>query len=706
MDNQNLLTNRIFEAMGSNYDTVILVDLVGNKLEVYRKNPHMSQDFWDYVDTNPSYNELLAAYVRELVYYEDQSRMLELLDIESLKQIFRRQPAYSHTHRIKSKDRPIWYRIRVANLSEGEELTTFAVVSENIYEEMINEGNGSHNKSARILVIENNQPTIDRLTQILVPECKLILAETIDEGMNALEEKSDIISAIVLNIDMVRNDIQNFRNVARASRKMRSIPIIGLTYFDFEQSEINALSCGAVTCLLMPCNDQIIKQTVLNVASVRNAITSLNMLEKDPLTGLLTKDFFYKRAEEILASNPNVDYRFVVTDVENFKAINEKYGIETGDNVLRQIAIQLSKHLPNTVLSGRLAGDKFVYLLTCSEDDSIDRDTEMMKDAAKNAPISNLVLKNGVFYANKRRDLSAQSMCDRARLALASIKDIYGQYSAVYDDKFRNDMLIQRQILDDMEDALRNEEFQVYLQPKHDLHEDISSGAEALIRWNHPSLGFMNPNLFIPLFEQNGFIKTLDRYVFTHVCKTIKRWIEEGKKIVPISVNLSRRDFESDQLANKIIEITDSYGVPHNYIHLELTETAFADNPTTISESISKLHESGFIIELDDFGTGYSSLTTLNHINFDVLKLDMSLIQGDVPGSDRNILEFCTQLVKSMRLKSVAEGVETEEQLERLKGLGCDYVQGYFFSRPLTITDFEKYLENEESSKNGAGQSH
>lgn len=202
----------------------------------------------------------------------------------------------------------------------------------------------------------------------------------------------------------------------------------------------------------------------------------------------------------------------------------------------------------------------------------------------------------------------------------------------------------------------------------------------------------MNPGEFIPLFERIGFIRDLDRYVWMQVCRDINRWKARGLPLVPVSINLSRRDFEIPDLADQILRLIEDNGIEPELIHIELTESAFSDNPKCISDCLETLHRQRIVIELDDFGAGYSSLTTLNSLDLDVLKIDMSIIRQDDPGSQRNALEFCVELAKMMNLKTVAEGIETEQQLARVRSLGCDYIQGYFYSKPIPAAEFEKYI--------------
>lgn len=425
-------------------------------------------------------------------------------------------------------------------------------------------------------------------------------------------------------------------------------------------------------------------------------VTNLVHLQKDTLTGFYTRETFYQKAEEILMSDKTKNYRFFVSDIENFKAINDRYGNERSDELLKYLAKSLKHLSKNLLLCGRLSTDVFV----CMQEDN--GKTQTSKEGKKfqnsiidGAPIKNFVWKHGIYYTRTDRNISVQQMCDRARLAVESIKGNYTVSCALYDEKLNKYVKTKQQILENMEDALKNKEFKVYLQPKHDLSIDRTGGAEALVRWIHPVIGFMNPGDFIPVFEQNGFVRSVDEFVFREVCMMLRRWIDEDKPVVPISVNLSRRDFDSDNLDEQILTIIDEIGVPHELIHFEVTESAFSDSPERITNTIRRLHDAGFVIELDDFGTGYSSLTSLSEIEFDILKLDMSIIRKDNPDSSRNVLDMCSHIVKQMNLKSVAEGVETEAQLKRLKDIGCDYIQGYYFSKPLPVEDFENYLASE-----------
>lgn len=348
------------------------------------------------------------------------------------------------------------------------------------------------------------------------------------------------------------------------------------------------------------------------------------------------------------------------------------------------------------LLGGRIGGDKFCVLRTDQELDMREQNKLLMEKMHENLPLSNVFVKNGVYHIKENDTLSPHAMYVRAVLALQSIKNSYATMVAEYDEKMRNELMISRQIEDDAYDALNEGQFQVYLQPKIDVSNNVVAGAEALVRWIHPQLGFMSPGIFIPLFEKNGFMVQLDFWVWEEVCKILSQWKKENLHVVPISVNVSRNSFEDAELADKIIALVDRYEIEHSLFEIEITEYSCLENFERIQNTIKQLHDAGFIISLDDFGTGYSSMVVLSKIEIDIMKLDMSLIQNDNAGDKRNALEFALQLAHMMQFKTVAEGIETEDQVERIRSLGGDYIQGYFYSKPLPEAEFETYMKKQD----------
>lgn len=675
--------------LSENFENIYYIDFENNFIVPYRLNEVIESNYGEFFKSYPTYGAAITAYINSTVSRKDQGDMLRVCKESFIKEQLRTRRAFSHEFRVFRDGRDIYFRMKIASLDPNGEPQHAVMGFANITHEKTVEKD-FYKANRTVLIVENDEESNQVLADVLKSDYAVLQAFDGEEALAILEKRCDEIAMVITNLEMPKLDGYELIKTMNGVRQYNRIPIIVATASKSADVEVECLELGAADFILKPYNPDVIRNRVKCLIRLQESTAMLNTLEKDKLTGLYTKDFFYQHVEEILDQNSNEDYMLVVSDLENFKMVNEKYGIKTGDDVLRIIANNMMVSMPGFVIGGRLNSDRFVFLQKArklSNEEGLYYTGLYLKDT----PVPNLTIKFGIFHVVK--NMSVQAMADRAALALQQIKGVYGTIYAEYDDKLRKDLVVQQQILDNMAEALEKHQFSVYLQPKHNLHDDKTGGAEALVRWIHPELGFMNPGIFIPLFEQNGFIQELDFYVWEEVCKTLHRWKQEGKPLIPISVNVSRRDFELKDLAKFIFWMVDSYEIPHEYIHIEVTESAFTDNPEQITQIVKELHEAGFVIELDDFGVGYSSLTTLNSMDLDIIKLDMSIIRNDEPGSARNVLEFSMELAKMLKLKTVAEGVETEEKVERLKCLGCDYIQGYYYSKPLPIEEFESYME-------------
>lgn len=254
----------------------------------------------------------------------------------------------------------------------------------------------------------------------------------------------------------------------------------------------------------------------------------------------------------------------------------------------------------------------------------------------------------------------------------------------------------EQEIINSMNTALLDGQFIIYIQPKYDLSTKLPAGGEALVRWKLPDGSMNSPGEFIPVFEKNGFITKLDLYVWEEVCIIIRRWLDEGRKVSPISVNISRVDLYNPKLAETLIELTEKYNIPPRLFNLELTESAYIDNPAVISQTIMKLQQEGFVIMMDDFGSGYSSLNFLKDINVDVLKIDMKFLSNTaIPGRGESIIASVVRMAKWLDIPVIAEGVETKRQADFLHSIGCEYCQGYYFAKPMPVQEYEKLMEEE-----------
>ncbi|MDD2649296.1 MAG: EAL domain-containing protein [Eubacteriales bacterium] len=547
-----------------------------------------------------------------------------------------------------------------------------------------------------ILVVDD--VTVNRriLTRILKADgFDTVEADNGKAALEILQSGSKPIALILLDITMPVMNGYELLEKMNSLGLLPIIPVIVTTGSDDENAEVRSLECGATDFLVKPYKPDIVCHRVRSILRLCDNAALIGKLEIDRLTGLYSREFFYRHAQEILDANPNEKYDVLCSNIVNFKIINAKYGIHIGDELLKSIAKHDMECVGETGVCGRIGADTFVALRRRIPPRSQEEIGKQHAQNYKNAPIKNFVMQYGLYPVDDR-SMPISDMCDCAQLALATIKHKYGVYYAVYDDSMRQSFLREHQLSEHLEQALAEKQFVVYLQPKHDTNTACIAGAEALVRWVHPELGFISPGEFIPLFERTGFISKLDRYVWEEVCIVLSRWIKEDKPLIPISVNASRADFDESDLIEFISGLTEKYGIPPELLHIEVTESAYTDNPKKIISAITTLRDMGFLIEMDDFGSGYSSLNMLSELPIDMLKLDMRFVQKGndlAQTNNRSILGFIVSLSKWLQLPTIAEGVETEEDMELLKSMGCNYIQGYYFAKPMPIADFEAYMD-------------
>lgn len=544
----------------------------------------------------------------------------------------------------------------------------------------------------KIMVVEDNQLNREILSEILSERYTVLEAENGLAALKLLAQHRNDVALILLDMIMPLMDGYTFLDKVKADPELTLIPVIVMTQSGSEESEVEALAHGATDFMPKPYRPQIILHRVANIIKLRENAAMANQFKYDQLTGLYSREYFYHRVRECLLDNPNGEYNIVCSNIENFKVYNDSFGVKAGDELLRGIADIIRKTVGEHGIYGRFGADRFLILQNRAAE-LADREAMLSSLNADGYMHSNIVTKWGIYEITDR-SVSVEQMCDRAFLAADSIKGQYNQFLAVYDDALRNKLLQEQAITETMESALQEGQFAVYLQPKYNLNNDTLAGAEALVRWNHPQWGFMSPGTFIPLFEKNGFISRLDEYVWEQVCALLQDWNGKGYPRLPVSVNVSRVDILREELVDKLSGLVKKYGIEPAQLHLELTESAYTNNPGQIIATVERLRALGFIVELDDFGSGYSSLNMLSQMKMDILKLDMKFIQSETAEpSEPGILQFIINLARWMNLRVVAEGVETRAQLERLRELGCDYAQGFFFAKPMPIPEFEALLQ-------------
>ncbi len=533
------------------------------------------------------------------------------------------------------------------------------------------------------------------------------------DGLEAVElVKKYEINVIILDLNMPHMDGFEFMDYMRRSSAYSNIPIVVNTQYGQEENEIKALAMGAQDFISKPYNIEIVQHRVRNVIVKEQLEEQMleaemdkklirkmkDVIEKDALTGIYTREAFCKYTQDMLQMNPETDYVLMRLDVERFKIINDLFGTKVGDMVLNIIAQKLKKKLQGIGTYGRIAGDNFVCCFPEGtinmEDIGLQHDPDIEELQLK----YDITLYYGVYRITDR-SVSINLMCDRAEMVIRTIKGNYLKRIAYYDDELRMKMLEEQQLTNDMQSGLKNGEFCIFLQPIYDVNSDNITTAEALVRWNHATKGIISPGIFIPLFERNGLITKLDRYVWELACKSIRSSIDNGETVVPISVNVSRINLFLPNLGEELVALLDQYHLEPHHLKLEITESAYTKDQKQLLDAIMKLKEKGFTIVMDDFGSGYSSLNVLKDMPIDVVKVDMSFI-NDVSTSRKAdvIMMNMVRMAKEIGITVVVEGVETEDQLQYLKSINCDQIQGFLYSKPVPEAVFHS-MEGKEAQE-------
>ena len=431
-------------------------------------------------------------------------------------------------------------------------------------------------------------------------------------------------------------------------------------------------------------------------AKERQALISA--AETDDLTGLFNRGFFYEYAKRFLHDYPDVNMDAVVLNIEQFHLINELNGREYGDMVLRTLAEEIKLFLKENIgIAGRFEADRFDIYCKHLEDYQalLDRFQNRLHRLSQSASIR---LRMGVMPYQE--GLESDQAFDRAWSACNMVRG-GNKHLMIYNEEIRARENYNQRLLNDLRRAVENREFKVFYQPKYYIQCDPPrlNSAEALIRWQHPELGLISPNDFIPLFEGNGQISIVDKYVWTETARQIAEWKEKYGIILPVSVNLSRVDVFDPQLEEILDGLVSDNGLERQALNLEVTESAYTENAEELLKVIERLRGKGYEIEMDDFGSGYSSLNMLSSMPVDVLKMDRGFVRNiEHSEQDFRLVELILDIAGNLKMPVIAEGVETAAQLTMLKNAGCDLVQGYYFSRPVPPEEFEKFIEAEKNN--------
>jgi diguanylate cyclase (GGDEF)-like protein len=447
---------------------------------------------------------------------------------------------------------------------------------------------------------------------------------------------------------------------------------------------------------------RIISSYLLKMRASEKASKQLYYIKNyDALTELPTLHKFKKDLKQLLNEHPECQYAVVYSDISEFKYINDTLGYDVGDKILCDLANMLSSNQFESQCLARISGDSFLSVHAYQDEktlhDKIISFNEQFNVIMKSKyPANKFIVISGVSLIDSKEDITVA--IDNANLARKSIKPSTKTACKFFNSSMKLKLLKEAEITNSMEQALKNGEFIVYLQPKIGLSENRLVGAEALVRWNKDGKKLMPPNDFIPLFEKNGFIVNLDFYIYEEVLKILRSWLDSGKQVVPISVNVSRIHLNDENFVDEIKKLVDLYQIPYNLLELELTESIFLNNAEVALSAIKKLRLLGFGVSIDDFGAGYSSLNLLKDMSTDVIKLDKEFFgQGEMQREEQIIVSSIISMAKQLNMKVLSEGVETKTQSEFLKSVSCDMAQGYLYSKPIPISEFENLIMQNHS---------
>lgn len=546
--------------------------------------------------------------------------------------------------------------------------------------------------SRNIMLVESDAPRRAELRSALAEPFTVTETPTCAEALEQLGCASGTVDCVLLSLAC--EGALDFLAAKRANTALHGVPLIALATPGDEDAELRALELDATDVAYQPIKPALLVQRVRNLLRLSENAALRRALERDPLTGIFSRQTFARRTAKMLRKKQGEIYQLQVWDVEHFKVINDLHGTAVGDRVLRAIARALDEQLRGVGTYARLESDRFALCYPAR----LYEPGELLDAAA--AQLDQLdggvrvALYAGVYNIDDTA-LSVEQMCDRAFLALKTVKGRYHERYAYYDADMREQLMLEQRITCEMNLALQDGQFCFYLQPIYSIATGEPTSAEALVRWHHPERGVVPPRDFIPLFERNGFIAKLDMYLWESVCRYQRDLLAEGLTPLPISVNLSRLNLLNPTLCQQLVDTAARYGLPPRLLKLEITESAYTDHPERLLEASRTLREQGFEILMDDFGSGYSSLSMLKDLQVDVLKVDMRFL-SDMETNSRaaSMMVSIVRMAKWLDTVVVAEGVETYAQVEFLRSIGCDEAQGYYYATPLTQEAFTALLRD------------
>lgn len=544
-----------------------------------------------------------------------------------------------------------------------------------------------------ILIVDDSKLNRLSFTEILKDEYNILEAENGKQALEILARRKNTIALIVLDLVMPVMDGYEFLKIYQNTEEYQYIPVIVSTTSDDVESERRCLELGAWDFIPKNFHREIIQ------FRVRNAIdkSKVRLLEFDSLTGVYSQQKFFQVTRELLDNSGDEKLAFIHFDIDRFKMINSFYGSKEGDRLICYVANAIARVMAeydSRSTFGRVNGDVFGICMPYKELNDIYEVLNRIKERIHRHSVHYYLETCAGIYLIEDKEMDVAVIFDNASMAALQCKEKYMVHDSLYTKELNETLKREQEIIDEMDTALAENQFMVYFQPKYELDGYTPRGAEALVRWQKPDGTMISPGVFIPIFEKNGFITKLDYYVWEKVCQFIRSELDEGRKPAPISVNVSRVNLYNPKFFESLVDLVEKYKIPPKYLHLELTESVFSDNAAIMQNAVFYLHKAGFTILMDDFGSGYSSLNVLKDVDLDVLKIDMKFFsKGGTADKGAKIIEAVVKMAESLNMTVIAEGVEDKEQVDFLTKLGCDYIQGYYFAKPMPQAEYKELMD-------------
>ena len=681
----------IINILGNEFSSIYCVNRQDQYIQIYR---HQNADLDESMNEKQSYKTVIQKYIETNVFEEERKKMLVATDFDNICRQLQQVAQFTIHYRIKNNNDILRYRMKCARIGNADtfEKIVFAFASEDSdirLDELGMMNLSNTGEKRKILIVENDEFNLKSLISLLADRYEIITACDGKIGLRLLEENYKDLALVLMNIQIPVLSGFDFLRKVQEDPFLSLIPIIVMTASDAPKTEVVCLNLGAADYIRKPYHAELIKKRLENVIRLRESSVSLREIEKDSLTGLYTEQAFFHYSRRIMQFRSDKKMHVIIGRIKDFELIISIYGRKKANELLCYMASIYNKKFKYGLLAKK---GKASFLCLLSDDYKLDhqRMDNVINEFTENAPIKGIRIKYGI-YKNIDKNLPITTICDYASMAAETVMEDYNHDYAYYTDELAQKRIYNQMIENCFTDALKNKEFMIYYQPKIDVITEKVIGAEALVRWQRTDGSMISPENFIPIYEKNGQIQKLDAYIFGQVCRLQKRILDESKKLLSVSVNLSRSSILCEEIVEQYTKIVRENDIPITCVLLEITESASVYGQKVVKVA-ERLLQSGFKLHIDDFGSGYSSMESLSRLPFSVLKIDKSLIDHICETRVEILVNHIIKLSKDLNMRVLAEGVETKEQLDILRKIKCDEIQGFYYARPMPEVEFVEYV--------------